>query len=42
METVLIKDLKDYEGEDVQLRGWVYNTRKVGKIWFVILIEIKR
>ena len=37
MKTVLIKDLKDYEGKDVQLRGWVYNTRKVGKIWFVIL-----
>ena len=36
METVNIKDLDRYEGQDVELKGWVYNIRTIGKIWFVI------
>ena len=37
MNTVKIKDLSDYDGKEVELRGWVYNTRSIGKIWFIIL-----
>ena len=36
MKTVTIDKLSNYEGKDVELKGWVYNTRNVGKIWFVI------
>ena len=36
METVTIKDLEKYDGQDVELKGWVYNIRTIGKIWFVI------
>ena len=36
MKTVTIDKLSNYEGKDVKLKGWVYNTRNVGKIWFVI------
>ena len=37
METVIIKNLGKYSGEEVKINGWVYNTRNVGKIWFLIL-----
>ena len=36
MTTVSIKDLEKYNDQDVELKGWVYNIRTVGKIWFVI------
>ncbi|MBT4155407.1 MAG: asparagine--tRNA ligase, partial [Candidatus Marinimicrobia bacterium] len=36
MDTVTIKKIGEYEGQEVQLKGWVYNTRNVGKIWFLI------
>ncbi len=36
MKTVTIKDLGQYEGQDVTVKGWVYNTRNIGKIWFLI------
>ncbi|HUU82385.1 MAG TPA: asparagine--tRNA ligase [Phycisphaerae bacterium] len=32
-----IRDLKDHVGREVNLAGWVYNTRSSGKIAFVIL-----
>jgi asparaginyl-tRNA synthetase len=32
-----IADLKDYVGQKVELRGWVYNLRSSGKIKFLIL-----
>jgi len=34
---VYIKDLREYAGQTVELRGWVYNTRSGGKIRFLIL-----
>ena len=34
---VLIKDLKNLEGESVELKGWVYQVRSSGKISFVVL-----
>ena len=37
METVIIKNLGKYSGQKVKINGWVYNTRSVGKIWFLIL-----
>lgn len=36
MDNVTIKDLSNYEGKVIELRGWVYNTRSIGKIWFII------
>ena len=37
MKVVNIKDLEQFENQEVKLRGWVYNIRSIGKIWFVIL-----
>ncbi|RMF08975.1 MAG: asparagine--tRNA ligase [Candidatus Neomarinimicrobiota bacterium] len=37
MNTVTIQSLKDYVDQEVQLNGWVYHLRSVGKIWFLIL-----
>ena len=37
MKLVNIKDLEQFENQEVELRGWVYNIRSIGKIWFVIL-----
>jgi len=36
METVSVKDVGKYAGQEVTLKGWVYNLRKSGKIWFLI------
>ena len=36
MKAVTINKLSEYEGKAVELRGWVYNIRSIGKIWFVI------
>ena len=37
METVIIKRLEKYVGQEVKINGWLYNRRSVGKIWFLIL-----
>ena len=37
METVTIKNLKNHEDKEVLINGWVYNTRSIGKVWFLIL-----
>ncbi|MFL3013054.1 MAG: asparagine--tRNA ligase [Candidatus Neomarinimicrobiota bacterium] len=37
METVNIKNLKNHEYKEVIINGWVYNTRSIGKVWFLIL-----
>ena len=37
METVIIKRLGKYVGQEVKINGWLYNRRSVGKIWFLIL-----
>ncbi|MEE8340546.1 MAG: asparagine--tRNA ligase [Candidatus Neomarinimicrobiota bacterium] len=37
MKKIFIKDLKNYDGKEVTLSGWVYNVRSIGKIWFLIL-----
>ncbi|MDD5581906.1 MAG: asparagine--tRNA ligase [Candidatus Marinimicrobia bacterium] len=33
---VLVKDVPQYVEKEITLRGWVYNIRKSGKIWFLI------
>jgi asparaginyl-tRNA synthetase len=35
MKTILIKDLSQHAGEEVMIRGWVYNLRSSGKIAFL-------
>jgi len=37
MKIVTINKLDQYVDEDVEIKGWVYNRRSVGKIWFLIL-----
>ena len=37
MKKIFIKDLKEHDGKEVTLNGWVYNVRSIGKIWFLIL-----
>ena len=37
MKTVTIDRLNKYVDKEVELKGWVYNRRSVGKIWFLIL-----
>ena len=35
MKTILTKDLKDYIGKEVSLKGWIYNIRSSGKLFFL-------
>ena len=37
MENTYLSDIADYENQEATFNGWVYNTRSVGKIWFLIL-----
>ena len=37
MTSVYIKDLAKYEGEQVQLQGWVYNKRSGKGLFFIVL-----
>ncbi|MCG0237913.1 MAG: asparagine--tRNA ligase [Firmicutes bacterium] len=37
MKWVTVSELYQHVGEDVELRGWVYNYRSSGKIQFIIL-----
>ena len=37
MENISINKLKNFIGKEVQLNGWIYNLRSVGKIWFAIV-----
>jgi asparaginyl-tRNA synthetase len=34
---VLVKHVPNYVDSEITLKGWVYNIRKSGKIWFLIL-----
>ncbi len=33
---ILAKYIPEYSGREITLKGWVYNIRKSGKIWFLI------
>jgi asparaginyl-tRNA synthetase len=34
---VYIEDIGRYEGQDVEIKGWVYNTRSSGKVRFLLV-----
>ena len=36
MKEIRINQLKEYENKEVTLNGWVYNTRRSGKIGFFV------
>ena len=37
MKLVSTKNIKDYDNKDVKVNGWVYNSRRSGKIAFLML-----
>jgi len=37
MEIIRISDIINYEGKEVEIRGWLYNRRSSGKIKFLIV-----
>ena len=37
MEKVYISDVSKHEGRQVTIRGWLYNKRSSGKIWFLLI-----
>jgi asparaginyl-tRNA synthetase len=37
MEIIRISDIKNYEGKEIEIRGWLYNRRSSGKIKFLIV-----
>jgi asparaginyl-tRNA synthetase len=37
MQKITISDLSKYVGQDISLRGWLYNKRSSGKIKFLVL-----
>jgi asparaginyl-tRNA synthetase len=36
-EKIYIKDVADYEGDEVQIEGWLYNKRSSGKLRFLLV-----
>jgi len=37
MKWVYIEDIADFKGQDVEIRGWIYNKRSSGKIRFLLV-----
>ena len=37
MDTIYLSQLKDFEGKEVLINGWIANFRSSGKIWFLEL-----
>ncbi|HPZ07870.1 MAG TPA: asparagine--tRNA ligase [Candidatus Eremiobacteraeota bacterium] len=37
MQKATIRDISKYDGEEVEIRGWVYNKRSSGKIHFLLI-----
>ena len=37
MRTVLVKEISKYQKKKVKINGWVYNSRRSGKIGFLML-----
>ena len=35
MDTVLVKDIDKYDKKKIRINGWVYNSRRSGKIGFL-------
>lgn len=37
MKKEYLSDISEFNGKEATFDGWVYNTRSIGKIWFLIL-----
>jgi len=37
MKTAYIENISDYSGKEVKIRGWLYNKRTSGKLWFILV-----
>jgi asparaginyl-tRNA synthetase len=37
MDKVYISELSQFEGKNVTIRGWLYNKRSSGKLWFLLV-----
>jgi asparaginyl-tRNA synthetase len=37
MDKTYISDVSKHEGQDVTIRGWLYNKRSSGKLWFLLV-----
>jgi hypothetical protein len=37
MKWVYVEDIAQYDGQDVEIRGWVYNKRSSGKVRFLLV-----
>ncbi len=37
MKWVYIEDIADFKGQDVEIRGWIYNKRSSGKVRFLLV-----
>ncbi len=37
MKRVYISDIAAYEGKEITLKGWLYNKRSSGKLWFLLV-----
>lgn len=37
MKKIWIEDIKNYDGQEVTLQGWLYNKRSSGKLHFLQL-----
>ena len=37
MKKKYLCDISEFDGKETMFDGWVYNTRSIGKIWFLIL-----
>ena len=37
MKNRFLSNISEFDGKEETFDGWVYNTRSIGKIWFLIL-----
>ena len=37
MDTTYINEVSKYSGKEVRIRGWLYNKRSSGKLWFLLV-----
>jgi len=37
MDKVYISDVSQYSGKEVTIKGWLYNKRSSGKLWFLLV-----
>lgn len=37
MKWVYVEDISQYDGQEVEIRGWVYNKRSSGKVRFLLV-----